>query len=147
LPKLPQWFAVHYRKHELMKNTFKRLIASVLIFCTATLGMPGFAQAGIVSTDDALNTHSASANRDTVNRFFAREDVRQALVTQGVDPDAARERANALTDTEVADLAGRVDKAPAGGDVLGVILVVFVVLLITDILGWTKLFPFTRSIR
>jgi hypothetical protein len=73
--------------------------------------------------------------------------VRQALVTQGVDPDAARERANALTDVEVADLAGRVATAPAGGDVLGVVLTVFLILLVTDLLGWTKVFPFTRTIR
>lgn len=130
-----------------MKNTFKRVISSILIFCTATLGMQGFAQAGIVTTDEVQALHSASANRAKVNSFFARDDVRQALVTQGVDPNAARERANALTDTEVAELAGQVDKAPAGGDVLGVVLVVFVILLVTDILGWTKVFPFTRTIR
>jgi hypothetical protein len=130
-----------------MTNTFKRVLASILIFCTATMGMQGFAQAGIVTTDEVQAAHNTGAQRDKVNSFFARDDVRQALVSQGVDPDAARERAQALTDAEVADLAGRVDKAPAGGDVLGVILVVFVVLLITDILGWTKVFPFTRTIR
>jgi hypothetical protein len=130
-----------------MKNTFQRLLASILIVCTATLGMPGFAQASIVSTDEALSTTAAGAHRDTVNRFLARDDVRQALVTQGVDPDAARERANALTDVEVADLAGRVATAPAGGDVLGVVLTVFLILLVTDLLGWTKVFPFTRTIR
>jgi hypothetical protein len=130
-----------------MKNTFQRLLASILIVCTATLGMPGFAQASIVSTDEALSAQAASAHRDTVNRFLARDDVRQALVTQGVDPDAARERANALTDVEVADLAGRVATAPAGGDVLGVVLTVFLILLVTDLLGWTKVFPFTRTIR
>jgi hypothetical protein len=130
-----------------MKNTFQRLLASILIVCTATLGIPGFAQASIVSTDEALSTQAAGAHRDTVNRFLARDDVRQALVTQGVDPDAARERANALTDVEVADLAGRVATAPAGGDVLGVVLTVFLILLVTDLLGWTKVFPFTRTIR
>lgn len=130
-----------------MKNTFQRLLASILIVCTATLGMPGFAQASIISTDEALSTQAANAHRDTVNRFFARDDVRQSLVTQGVDPDAARERANALTDAEVADLAGRVATAPAGGDVLGVVLTVFLILLVTDLLGWTKVFPFTRTIR
>ena len=31
--------------------------------------------------------------------------------------------------------------------VIGVILFVFFVLLVTDILGFTKVFPFTRSIR
>jgi hypothetical protein len=130
-----------------MKNTFKRLLASILIFCTATMGMQGVAQAGIVTTDEVQTTHSASANRDKLNSFLARDDVRQGLMTQGVDPDAARARVSALTDVEVADLAGRVDKAPAGGEILGVIFTIFVVLLITDILGWTKVFPFTRSIK
>jgi hypothetical protein len=130
-----------------MKNFFKRIMASLLIVCMATLGLQGTAQAGIVSSDDVQATHSASANRDKVQQFLQRDDVRQSLVGQGVNPDAARERVAALTDAEVADLAGRVDKAPAGGDALGVILTVFLVLLITDILGWTKVYPFTRSIR
>ena len=37
--------------------------------------------------------------------------------------------------------------APCAGPILGIILTIFVVLLITDILGFTKVFPFTRSIR
>ena len=45
-----------------------------------------------------------------------------------------------------ARLAGQIDQAPAGG-IIGVILFVFFVLLVTDILGFTKVFPFTRSIR
>ena len=54
-----------------------------------------------------------------------------------------------MTDDEVATVAHTLDTAPAGAsaDVLGVIVTIFVVLLITDILGFTKMFPFTRSIR
>ena len=48
---------------------------------------------------------------------------------------------------EVAQVAGRIDQAPAGGDILGVLFTVFIVLLVTDILGLTKVFPFTRSVR
>jgi hypothetical protein len=47
----------------------------------------------------------------------------------------------------VEQLAGRVDQAPAGGDVLGLLFTVFIVLLVTDILGLTKVFPFTRPVR
>jgi hypothetical protein len=126
---------------------FKRLIASILVFCLASFGMHGGAQAGIIGTDDALSAQSASASRDTLDRFLARDDVRQGLMNQGVDPEAARARVSALTDLEVADLAGRVDKAPAGGEILGILFTVFLVLLFTDILGWTKVFPFTRSIK
>jgi hypothetical protein len=52
-----------------------------------------------------------------------------------------------MSDSEVAQLAGRIDQAPAGGEVLGLLFTVFIVLLITDIMGLTKVFPFTRSVR
>ena len=52
-----------------------------------------------------------------------------------------------MSDSEVAQLAGRIDQAPAGGDVLGILFTVFIVLLVTDIMGFTKVFPFTRSVR
>ena len=74
-------------------------------------------------------------------------DVRKALQEQGVNGDAAVERVKAMSDTEVAQLAGRIDQAPAGGDILGILFTIFIVLLVTDIMGLTKVFPFTRSIR
>ena len=50
--------------------------------------------------------------------------------------------------TEVAHVAHTLDTAPTGAsDVLGTIVFIFLLLLITDILGFTKIFPFTRSIR
>jgi hypothetical protein len=53
-----------------------------------------------------------------------------------------------LSDEELAQLAPGMDTLPAGGDgVIGAIVFVFLVLLITDILGLTKIFPFTRSVR
>jgi hypothetical protein len=130
-----------------MNDTFKRFIASVLIVCTTSFGAQGLAQAEIVGTEEAQATGAAGAQRDKLKEYLARDDVRQALMKQGVDVAAARERVGSLTDFEVAALAGRVDQAPAGGDVVGVIFTVFIVLLITDILGWTKVFPFTRPIR
>ena len=64
----------------------------------------------------------------------------------GVNATDARDRVASLTDEDAARLAGQIDQAPAGG-IIEVILFVFFVLLVTDILGFTKVFPFTRSIR
>jgi len=52
-----------------------------------------------------------------------------------------------LTDEEAHTISGKLDQLPAGGDVIGVVFAVFIILLITDIFGLTKVFPFTRSIR
>ena len=127
-------------------NPFKRFVASVLIASTTLMGLPLTAQASIVSTDESMSVASADANRDKVTAFLAREDIRSALQAQGVSGDAATERVKAMSDSEVSQLASRVDQAPAGG-ILGLIFTVFIVLLITDIFGLTKVFPFTRSVR
>lgn len=128
-------------------NLFKRALASTLIVCMATAGLPVVANAGIVSTEDAVSSQVSTDNRTKVENFLARSDVRDAMVAQGIDGSAAAERVKAMSDVEVAQLANRVDQAPAGGDVLGIFFTVFIVLLITDILGLTKVFPFTRSVR
>lgn len=125
-------------------KAFNRCIARILIVCTLGAGMPLPASAGIVTTDQI----AAPIERDRVQSFLDRADVQAQMQSYGVDPQAARARVNALTDDEVAKLASQIDQLPAGGaDVLGVLLVVFIVLLITDILGLTKIFPFTRSVK
>ena len=130
-------------------NQFKRITASLLIASTTLMGLPLTAQASLVTTQDAIAAAGGPAHdsRDKVATFLGRADVRQALEAQGVSGAAAMERVQAMTDAEVAQLAARVDQAPAGGDVLGVLFTVFIVLLVTDILGLTKIFPFTRSVR
>lgn len=125
---------------------FKRLIASLLII-SSILGFPLTAQASIITTDEVLSTEVTGANRDRVSTFLARADVRDALQAQGVNPELALDRVKAMSDVEVAQLAGRIDQAPVGGDILGILFTVFIVLLVTDILGLTKVFPFTRSVR
>lgn len=125
-------------------NAFNRCMARLLIVCTFALGMPLPASADIVTTDQVYT----SSERDRVRSFLDRADVQAQMQSLGLDSGAARARVDALTDEEAARLAGQIDQLPAGAnDVLGVLLVVFIVLLITDILGVTKIFPFTRSIR
>jgi hypothetical protein len=124
-------------------NAFNRTVARLLMLCIIGLGMPLPASAGIVTTDQIY----ASTERGRVRDFMLREDVRAQMQSLGVDADTVRERVDAMTDEEVSKLAGRIDQAPAGGDVLGILFAVFIILLVTDILGLTKVFPFTRSVR
>jgi hypothetical protein len=126
-------------------NAFKRFTASVLIASTTMMGMPLTAQASMVGTEEVITVASA-ADREKVTSFLEREDVRTALEAQGLNGSLASERVKAMSDAEVSQLASRVDQAPAGG-ILGVLFTVFIVLLVTDILGLTSVFPFTRSVR
>jgi len=124
-----------------MMKALKRVVSSLLIVCVLGTGMPLPASAGIIATDQV----ATSAERDRVKSFLDRAEVRARMQTLGVSPQAARDRVEALSDEEVAALAERLDQLPAGGtDVLTVALIVFLVLLLTDILGYTKIFPFTK---
>lgn len=120
-----------------------RCVARVLIACTLGMGLPLPVSAGIVTTDQVV----VGADRDQVRSFLDRADVRAQMEALGVDAGATRARVDALSDEEARDLAARIGELPAGGSVVGVLFAIFIILLITDILGLTKIFPFTRSVR
>jgi hypothetical protein len=137
-------------KEDLMRST-TRWITRFAAVCLSFAGFMSSAQAVLVSTEQvaaAQGVTSPSAQRAQVEATLARADVAAALQERGIDLEQARARVAALTDDEVAHVAHTLDTAPAGaGDVLGTIVFIFVLLLLTDILGFTKIFPFTRSIR
>lgn len=106
------------------------------------------AQAALIGTEEVLAAAAADAQRERLQGLLQRDDVKRQLERLGIDPAAARARVEGLTDAEVATIAGRLEQLPAGGEsLLGALVFIFVLLLITDILGFTKVFPFTRSVR
>jgi len=54
-------------------------------------------------------------DRAIVMNTLDRADISNGLRSQGVDPQAARDRVAAMTDEEVSTLKGRLDALPAGG--------------------------------
>ena len=126
-----------------MTIRFRRVMAGLLIVCMGGLTAPLPALAGIVGTDTVV----AGAERGRLASLLERSDVRARLESLGVDATDAKARVAALSDTEAAQLAAQMDELPAGGDLLAAAVLVFLVLLATDIMGYTKIFPFTRSAR
>lgn len=127
----------------------QRLLAAVLSLSLLNVTMVQTAHAGLVSTEQVAQLGAAAeagSGHARLNAALSRADVREAMERQGVDPAQAMERVAALTDEEAGRLAAQIDSAPAGG-IIGALLLVFFVLLVTDILGLTKVFPFTRSAR
>ena len=107
------------------------------------------ALAAIIMTETMIDMARAQEARDHVNSILAREDVKAALTAQGINPLEAKERVDALSNAEIINLADQMDQLPAGGStfetVLIVALIVFLVLLFTDIMGYTDIFPFIRK--
>ena len=105
--------------------------------------------AAMIGTETVLNVARGQEARDYLNRVLAREDVQTELISQGIDPLEAKARVDSLSDAEVVRLAGQIEEFPAGGGAFGALigaaLVVFIVLLVTDIMGYTDVFPFVKS--
>lgn len=132
-----------------MMNKSKNILAWVLTLSVVWSSLATPANAALVTTAEvAIPAASVQAERERLRAWIAREDVTRQLRDYGVvGATDAQARVAALTDDEVRALAGKLDTLPAGGEVLGVLLAIFIVLLVTDILGFTKVFPFTRSIK
>jgi len=127
-----------------------RAIAIGMAIVMLVTSLPiNFARAAMVTTDQLVAQSELAGERERVLRFMAREDVRQQLQALGIDPDEAARRANTLSDDEVRQIAGRLDQLPAGqstvGILVGAILILFLVLLITDLMGVTDVFPFVKK--
>lgn len=129
----------------------RALVAAVTASALFLSSTPLPAQAALVSTDSVVAAQADAADRAKVESFLAREDVAAQMRSMGVSPDEARARVASMSDSELRQIAGRIDELPAGGSAIGVVigaaLLIFIVLLITDIAGLTKVFPWTRSIR
>jgi len=108
-----------------------------------TLHLPA-AQAGMIGTEAVVNAAQVQQDRERLRSTLNRADVQAQLIARGVDPAQVQARVDSLTDQEVQTLTGKMDQLPAGGDGLGLLVLLFIVLLITDILGFTNIFPFVK---
>lgn len=133
-----------------MKRSIFRIACYVTIVAMMVLNVSvPMAKAEMISTETVITASQNEDNRAQLRAFMERDDLRQALVDKGIDMEEAQARIDALSDQEVASLVQQIDSLPAGagalGTVLGVALVVFIILLITDIAGATDVFPFVRK--
>lgn len=104
--------------------------------------------ASMIGTDVLLDAEVAGVERERLLGFLERDEVQGQLQALGVGSDSAAERVARMSDAEVRMLNERLDELPAGGaTVLGVVAAVFIILVITDALGYTDIFPFVGQAR
>lgn len=131
-----------------MIHPLKKMFVHTMITALVFVGFTQSVQAAMISTEQVVTVAAAQQNRAKIAATFARADVQAELQKMGISTEEANARVAALTDAETASIAHRVDSMPAGGDgIVGALIFIFVLLLVTDILGLTKVFPFTKSIR
>lgn len=69
----------------------------------------------MIETEATLDLTRTQQARDEINKLLLREDVQNALMSQGIDPLEAKARIDNLSDAEVTRIDNEIDKLPAGG--------------------------------
>ena len=130
-------------------QSMKKPIAGFVILAISALSISWApAHAAMVSTDEILKQNKQNLDRERLTVLLDRSEVRKQLEDWGVKSEEAKAWIDSLTDREIAEIVTRIDQMPAGGSSLGILvggaLLVFFVLLATDILGYTDVFPFVK---
>src|SRR6188508_849438 len=123
-----------------MRNRFRNSLVAVLATSLVAVSLQSAAYAGVISTQEYLTAVDREATRARIDAVLAREEVRSKLEQYGVDPAETDARLAALTDPELEQLATDLENMPAGGSVLAVVGVVFIVLLILELTGVIDIF-------
>ena len=129
-----------------MKKLTQSFVYS-LIFVLNLVWLAAPAQAALIGADAVAAAQSRQDAEQKIQTALARDDIGSTLEKLGVSKDEVRDRVAALSEEEINALSDRIDRLPAGGDFFGTVGLIFIILLITDLLGLTKVFPFTRSQR
>lgn len=129
---------------KLTKTGVAVVLSAQLVLATQAVTM---AQADMIGTDAAISKYATHADRGFLLNELQRDDVQAAMIEQGVDPSEAEQRLAALSDAEVATIVQQMQDGSAGADIVGTLFTVFVILLVTDILCFTRIFSFTRCAR
>jgi len=133
-----------------LSRSFRELLCSVLAVSAATLGPIASVRAELIPTDAAVRDEQAQDSRSELLAWLERDDMQAQLKALGVDADEARARVRSLSDAEVLAVHGRLSELPAGQGfveaVVGVALVTAAVILFTDLLGYTDVYPFIRPL-
>ena len=122
-------------------DSFRRACVALLSASLISLGLQAPALAGVVGTSEAIVAGQSGDALARIHAVLARDDVRGRMIELGVNPADVQGRIAALTPAEQADLASRLEQAPAGGtDALVVLGIVFLVLIVLELTGVIDIF-------
>src|SRR5210317_1158100 len=126
-----------------VRQTLKPVSIMVAIFVLVISGPFQSVFAAMIRTETMMEASQGQEARNRIKQLLVREDVRQGLINQGIDPREAGARIDSLSDAEAVAVGDKLDQLPAGSGALEVFLIVsliaFIILLVTDIMGYTDI--------
>lgn len=120
----------------------KGKICSLLAISMFGMTIHATAVAGIVTTTEILDSQQVQQERERIQEWMAREDVRDQLTSLGVEVNDAQARVDSMTDQEVMVMASRMDEMSAGSGTGEIVIIGILVLVILELTGVTDIFTF-----
>lgn len=130
---------------DIIRRISKPAAAFLAIYMLMLSGPYQSAHAALISTETVLNDAETQRARNYLSDLLARQHIQTELVSHGIDPQEAKARIESLSDAEINDIVSKLEQLPAGGffeTFLIVAFLIFIILLATDIAGYTDVFPF-----
>ncbi len=135
-------------------NFFRRFTKLVPVLSILALVSMNIAplQASMVDSDQLISQSQMQMSKQEILTQLDRQHVQDKLLAMGVNIDDAKQRIDQMTQQELAQVAQDIENMPAGsggvvGPIVGALLVVFIVLVVTDMLGATDVFGFVNDIN
>jgi uncharacterized membrane protein len=126
------------RRLKRVEKSVSLLMTLLLLLITAPVHS---VLAAMVGTEAILVNQDTQNARDRLRSFLDREAVQSQLTARGIDPAEAQARVDSLSDSEVMQIADKIDQLPAGGSFWGTVLylaiIAVIVLLVLELLGYT----------
>jgi len=113
-------------------------ILQCLLFTVAALSTSLPVQAGMVGT---AQMQANPSDIDFADVTQQRVWITEQLVKGGVSETDAEKRVASMTDVQVTEIYQRIDELPAGASTIEVIIIIGLVLVITELMGYTDIIP------
>lgn len=121
----------------------KFLKASIL--CPMLILGMSQASAAVFSSEQVIANQQYNFNKQQVLSYVDSAEVQNKLIELGVSPADAKQRIANMTAEELSALNSQMNEMPAGG-IVGVVVTVLVVVVVTDLMGLTDVYPFINPI-
>ena len=131
----------------MFKRAFSRQLAALLAasHLLVMVQVP-LAQAAMIDTPEVLQAQQQQVDRQQLLAMLDDQGVQDKLVTLGGARGQVEERIQSLSNAELAQFNQQLSEAPAGG-IIGVIVLLLVIFIITDMLCATDIFSFVKCIN
>jgi hypothetical protein len=121
-------------------SIFQHIVTRLMAIAIISMGFVQVSAAGVIGTQQMVNSEARQDQLARMESLLARQDVAQQLAYYGVAPEMVMERVQNLTSAELMELEGKIDQQVAGGDIVGLVGAVFIVLIILELVGVIDIF-------